>query len=174
MSRLVRILCPALCLGFSLSAATAFATDPAAEMRERIEKLKKLHEEQRKQPMEAQLATQEEQIARYEDLVFKGNYQQQTYLKLSRDYLQRMRREYVAQKWGRTLDNAEATKELREHGQRVAELKRVQMLGRGRNLPVVVVKAKDLLQAENARHEAHMQQLASEAGVQVATQKAGQ
>ena len=174
MSFYTRLLRPALLLGFSLSALASFAADPAAEMRERIEQLKKTHEEQRKMPLEAQFALQETQIQAYEDQVYKGSTRSELYLKLARETMQQQRRVYFAKKWARTLDNEEATKELREHGQRVAELQRVHMLARARSIPIAIVRAQELLKAENARHEAHMKQLAAEAGYQVTAQQGAQ
>ena len=155
----------AFLLALGLGVGSASAGDKAAELRQRIAELKKVHEQQRQMPPEEQFALQEEQIAKYADSLDQGNKASGMYLQMARERLGSLRRQHFAKKWGdAVLDLEVATEELRRHGKRVAELKRVHHLARSRKMPNLIGQVEELLVAEKTRHEAHMQKLKAEFG----------
>jgi hypothetical protein len=148
-----------------LWATSGNAEDPAAAMRARIAALEKEQAALRALPIEQKWALQEEQLTRYEDKVYEGDAHANVFLTIGRKNLAESRRRRFIEKWGDALlGRSEAQAELRIHGRRMAELKRVQMLARVRKFPALVQQAEELLTAERERHERRLQALKASLG----------
>jgi len=142
--------------------------DPAA-FRRRIAEARKLAAEQRKSMVieavpeglsQSQLAIRaaERNIAIYDKQIElgQGNHGVEAFRRLALDTLAKLRRTEFVKVWGDALDQPEAPNVLRQHAQRMAELRRVRFLADVKSYSGLVRRADELMAKENARFERSM------------------
>jgi hypothetical protein len=145
--------------------------DPAA-FRRRIAEARKLAAQQRKSmvieavpeglsPTELEIRAAERNIAIYDKQIEtgQGTHAIEAFRRLALDTVARLRRAQFVKVWGDALDQAEAPGILRQHAQRMAELKRVRFLADVKNYSGLVHRTDELIAKENACFEKSMQEL---------------
>jgi hypothetical protein len=119
-------------------------------------------------PEEERLIEEGEKVLRVnEKLVFSNDDQTPEWYKAraaygvtnGRETIGNARRVKLQKLWGPVLNKPEAVAELKEHGRRMALLRRIQMVAEVKRYPKTVTRAARLIEREEKRHQSAMEQL---------------
>jgi hypothetical protein len=152
--------------------AAQLPQETPAEFNRRIQQARQLAAQQRKTRTvdlppeglsreELEIRAGERNLAIYDKQMESGEGTQaiQAYRKYALQTLADVRRRHLAKIWADTLQHADAPRILREHAQRMAELKRIRLLADVKSFSGMVRETEELMAKETQRFEASMRAL---------------
>jgi hypothetical protein len=153
-------------------AASRVAPETAVELSRRIQQARQLAARQRKARAvdvvpagmareELEIRAGERNVAIYDKQIAtgEGTAAIEAYQKYALQTLADVRRRSLARVWGDTLQQADAPRILREHAQRMAELRRIRFLADVKSFSGIVRQTEELMAKETLRFEASMRTL---------------